>query len=262
MSAMSNIFETLVLNTARNITAVAPATVYVALFLSDPTESGTAGTEVSYTGYARQPITLTTPTADGTNVSCSNSNQIVFPTPDQAAGTVTHAAIMSASGVGGDVLVSKQLDDPIVLTAEISPRFGVGKIVVSLDVGNMDPTFKTAVLNYLRGQNIPGFLPYLALYDGDPAAGGAELSGTNYARMPLVFDTPTEQVSGQMQIMNVNAEESSPAVSNWGAWAYGVVMTAQVGGDRFVYKANLASYAMNNGAQAYIQPNSVKVRVN
>lgn len=261
MSAMSNIFETLVLNTARGITAAAPGTIYVALFLSDPTESGTAGTEAAYTGYARQPITLSTPAADGTSVSCRNTNQIVFPTPDQAAGTVTHAAIMNASN-GGDVLVYKQLDDPIVLTAEISPRFGVGKIVLSLAAGNMDPTYKTSVLNYLRGQNIDGFTPYLALYDGDPNVSGVELSGTNYARMPIVFDVPAEQVSGQMQMANSNSAESSPAVSNWGTWAYGVVMTAATGGNRFYYKANLASYVMNNGAQAYIQPNSVKVSIN
>lgn len=261
MSAMSNILETTVLNTARNITAQAPVKVYVGLFLSDPTETGTAGTEAAYTGYARQEITLSTPAADGNNVSCSNTNQIVFPTPDQAAGTVTHAAIFNASS-GGDVLIYKQLDDPIVLTAEISPRFGVGKIVLSLSGGNMDPTFKTSILNYLRGQNILGFSPYLALYDGDPTASGTELSGTNYARLELTFDTPTEQVSGQMQISNTNSAESSPAVSNWGSWAYGVIMTALTGGSRFYYKANLASYVMNNGAQAYIQPASVKVSIN
>lgn len=261
MSAMSNIFEALVLNTARGITAAAPATIYVALFLSDPTESGTAGTEASYTGYARQAITMSSPATDGSSVSCSNANQIVFPTPDQASGTVTHAAIMNASSAG-DVLVYKQLDDPIILTAEISPRFGVGKIVLSLAAGNMDPTFKTGVLNYLRGQNIVGFTPYLALYDGDPNASGVELSGTNYARMAIVFDVPAEQVSGQMQIVNTNSAESSPAVSNWGTWVYGVIMTAATGGNRFYFKANLASYVMNNGAQAYIQPNSVKVSIN
>ena len=261
MSSMTNTFETLVLNAARGITATAPANIYVALFLSSPTETGAAGTEVAYTGYARQAITLETPTTDGTTVSTKNTAQIVFPTPDQAAGTVTHAGIVNASR-GGDVLVYKQLDDPIVLTTEISPRFGVGKITLTLAAGNIDPTFKVTMLNYLRGQNITGFTPYLALYNGDPNVSGAELSGTGYARLALEFDTPVEQVSGQMQIANTNAAESAAANANWGVWAYGVVMTALTGGNRFFCEANIGSYTMNNGAQAYIQAGSVKIGLN
>ena len=112
MSAMTNHFEQLILNTMRGITAVAPANVYVALFLSDPTETGVAGTEADYTGYVRQTLELDTPTASGTTVTCKNTSQVTFPTPEANVGTVTHAAIMDAQ-TGGNVLIYKQLDNPI-----------------------------------------------------------------------------------------------------------------------------------------------------
>lgn len=261
MSAMTNTFETYVLNAARNTTTTAPGTVYVALFLSSPSETGTAGTEAAYSGYARQAVTFSTPTASGTTVSISNTAQIIFPTPTTAAGTVTFAAICDAP-VGGNVLVYKALSTNISLTSETSPRFNVGEIVLSMTGGDMDPGYKATVLNFLRGQNLTGFEPYLALFSGDPTASGAELSGTGYARLPLVFSQPTEQVSGQMQISNTNSAQTSPAVSNWGLWSYGVIMTAATGGNRYYYKQNAAAYPMSNGAQAYITAGSVNVSVN
>lgn len=261
MSVMTNYFETAILNTMRNITATAPSAVYVALFLSDPTESGTAGTEVTYQGYARQAVTFTTPSSSGTTITCSNSDQIVFPTPNSAAGTVTHIGIMDAPS-GGNMLVYKSLNDPITLTSETAPRFNVGEISLSLSGGNLDPTFKTKILNYLRGTSISGFSPYLALYAGDPQSGGSELSGTGYARMELVFDTPEEQISGQMQSANTNATQTSPASSNWGNWSFGVIMDAQAAGNRVWYKENAGTYTMNNGAQAYITAGAVTIALN
>lgn len=261
MSSMTNTFETYVLNAARGITTQAPGAVYVGLLLSNPTETGAAGTEVSYSGYARQAVTLSTPTAEGTTVSCSNTGQIIFPTPTAAAGTAMYAALYDASE-GGNMLVYKALPTPIVLTSETSPRFNVGEIVLTMAGGDMDPAYKQLVLNFLRGVNLTGFEPYLAMYNGDPTADGTELSGTEYARLPLVFSQPTEQVSGQMQIANTNAAQSQPATSNWGNWEYGVIMTAATGGDRFYYKQNAASYAMNNGAQAYIIAGATSVSIN
>lgn len=261
MSAMTNIFEQYVLNAARSTTTTAPAEVYVALFLSSPTETGTAGTEASYTGYARQTVTLDTPTTTGTTVATSNTNQIVFPTPPTASGTVTYAAICDSSS-GGNVLVYKALASPITLTSETSPRFNAGEIVLTLAAGDMDPTYKVTVLNFLRGSNLVGFSPYLALYNGDPTATGTELSGTGYARLSLTFGSPTEQVSGQMQMSNTNAAQTAAANANWGTFAYGVVMTDVSGGNRYYYKQNAATYAMNNGAQVYIASGAINVAVN
>ena len=88
------------------------------------------------------------------------------------------------------------------------------------------------------------------------------ICGAGYARLPLVFDTPVEQTSGQMMMVNTNAAASGAANSNWGTWAYGVIMTALSGGDRFYYKANANNYEMKNGAQAYIVAGSISIAVN
>lgn len=261
MSAMTNIFETTILNTMRNITANAPAKVYIGLFLSSPTETGTAGTEVAYSSYARQELALSSPTAEGTSVSCSNLQEITFPTPTATAGTATYAAICDAA-TGGNVLVYKELSNPIALTSETSPRFAVGEIKLTMSGGNMDPSFKTRVLNYLRGSTINGFEPYLAMYNGDPTSGGVELSGTGYARMGLIFDTPEEQVSGQMMTQNTNAAQSAAASSNWGTWSFGVIMDAASAGNRVWYKQNAGNYSMANGARAYITAGAVTLALN
>lgn len=260
MSAMTNHFEQLILNTMRNVDAVAPVEVYVALFLSDPTETGIAGTEADYTGYIRQVLELNTPTISGTTVSCQNITQITFPTPASNVGTVTHAAIMDAQ-TGGNVLIYKQLDNPIVLTSEISPRFAPGDITLSMAGGNIVPSFKQTILNYLRGQNITGFSPYLALYGGDPTVNGAELAGTGYERIPLVFDAPSEQTSGQMRMVNSNNAQSNAAQS-WGAWSHSVIMDAAAGGNRVWYMANQATYNMKNGARVYVNAQSISLAVN
>lgn len=260
MSAMTNTLETTLLNTMRGVNATAPSALYLALFLSDPTESGTLGTEVSYSGYARKVIAFSTPTISGTTVSCQNTAQITFSTPPSAAGTVTHAALMDAA-TGGNALVYNALDNPIVLTSETSPRFAAGDVVLSLIGGNLDNAFKTRALNYLRGTSITGFTPYLALYGGDPASGGTELSGTGYARLELEFDAPAEQTNGQMKTANTNSAQSAAAQA-WGTFAYSVIMDASTGGNRVWYKQNIANYNMSNGARIYVDAGSVSLALN
>lgn len=261
MSVMTNYYERAVLNAARGITTTAPATVYVALFQSDPTETGVAGVELTYQDYVRQELILSAPTTSGNEVKVDNLNLITFPLPDTSGMVVTHAAVMD-SQVGGNMLIHTPLVEPIKLTTETSPRFAIGEIIFTLAAGNMDVTYKPKVFNLLRGINLDGFTPYFAMYNGDPANGGGELSGTDYARLPLEFDEPAEQVSGQMQIANANAAESKRALTPWGTWTHGVIMTAETGGSRWFYKANKGEYPMKNGAQAYLIPGSIKVAVN
>lgn len=67
MSALSNVHASTLLNTS-----LRSGTYYLALFLTDPTASGT-GTEVSGGGYARKIINFSAPSL----VSAKNR----FPTP-------------------------------------------------------------------------------------------------------------------------------------------------------------------------------------
>ena len=228
---MTNYMETKMLNAMRGTAVAAPVSVWVGMFLSNPGESGTGGTEVSYEGYVRQQLQLTAPTASGNTVGCTNSEALVFPTPPGSSGTVTHVAVFDAQ-TGGNMLCYAALNNNIVLTSETSPRIQSGNVQLSLSAGNMDASYKMRVLNWLRGTTISGFTSYLALYNGDPASGGTELTGTGYARMAVTFAEPTEQVSGQMTMQNNAAMESAAANVNWGTWAYGVILDAATGGNR------------------------------
>lgn len=83
-----------------------PATVYIALFTSAPTDAG-GGTEVTTAGgtlYARVAVTNNTtnwPNASGTSpTSKSNGTTFTFPTAGADWGTVTSFAIFDASSAG------------------------------------------------------------------------------------------------------------------------------------------------------------------
>lgn len=96
--SFSNYLENKVLLHVFGATAyTAPTTLYVALFTSNPGETG-AGTEVSGGSYARQTITFTV-----TGAQAANTAAVEFPTASASWGTVTYAAIYDAS-TGGNML--------------------------------------------------------------------------------------------------------------------------------------------------------------
>ena len=75
----TNYFEGKILGVFRGISYSAPASVYLALFLSNPGEAG-AGTEVSYDGYVRQAITFSEPALDAAlnEYGVQNSNAATY----------------------------------------------------------------------------------------------------------------------------------------------------------------------------------------
>ena len=96
MSAMSNYLENALVNaTLRNTTYTSPATVYVGLFTTDPTDAG-SGTEVSGGSYARQSATFAAPS----NGASSTSADVTFPQATANWGTVTHFGVFDASSAG------------------------------------------------------------------------------------------------------------------------------------------------------------------
>lgn len=120
----------------------APTTIYIALFTSDPTDTG-AGSEVSsggtWTTYARQDA------ADGgskesgwdapgaTNGTTQNSVVVTFPSNDGASSiTVTHIGIFDTASVG-NLLFHAPLASPKTLLQGDVLSFGVGSITVTLD---------------------------------------------------------------------------------------------------------------------------------
>ena len=84
MAEFSNYLENALINAVlRATTYTSPATVYVSLWTSDPTDAG-SGTEVSGGSYARTSVTFGAP-SDGVT---TNNADVTFPTATASWGTV------------------------------------------------------------------------------------------------------------------------------------------------------------------------------
>ena len=83
----------------RNTSYTSPATVYVALYTTDPTVAN-SGTEVSGGSYARVSAAFDAPS--GTGIT-ANTSLLTFPTASGSWGTVTHFGVLDASS-GGNLL--------------------------------------------------------------------------------------------------------------------------------------------------------------
>jgi hypothetical protein len=112
MAAMSNYLENALINaTLRNTTYTSPATVYVGLFTSDPTDAGT-GTECTGASYARKSMAFGAPS----NGASTNSSDVEFDQATGAWGTITHFGILDALTSGnllyhGALTSSKVIED-------------------------------------------------------------------------------------------------------------------------------------------------------
>ena len=105
MAEFSNYLENALINAVlRNTAYTSPATVYVSLYTTDPTDADT-GTEVSGGSYARTAVTFGAPS----NGVSTNSADVTFPTATASWGTVTHIGIHDAS-TAGNLLFHTPLD--------------------------------------------------------------------------------------------------------------------------------------------------------
>jgi hypothetical protein len=105
MAEFSNYLENALINAVlRNTTYTSPATVYVSLYTSDPTDAD-SGTEASGGSYARTAVTFGAPS----NGVSTNSADVTFPTCTASWGTVTHIGIHDAS-TSGNLLFHTPLD--------------------------------------------------------------------------------------------------------------------------------------------------------
>ena len=94
MSALSNVHASTLLNTS-----LRSGTYYLALFLTDPTASGT-GTEGSGGGYARKIINFSAPSLVSGKEQVSNSAPVDFGTLTADLGTVAYWGIYDALTAG------------------------------------------------------------------------------------------------------------------------------------------------------------------
>lgn len=127
----------------RGQTLTPPATGYIALFTTCPTDS-TAGTEVTGGSYARVAITASlsnwagtqsagsTTTSSGTSGTTSNNNVITFPTATADWGTVNCFGYMSASS-GGTLIFYAVLTSPRSITNGSTGSFAAAALTFQVD---------------------------------------------------------------------------------------------------------------------------------
>lgn len=127
MAEMSNYLEDALINaTLRNTSYTSPATVYVALFTTDPTDAGT-GTEVSGGSYARVSVSFGAPS----NGVTTNSGAVTFPTATGSWGTITHIGLMDALTTG-NLLYHTALDASKAVASGDIFTIGAGNLSVTL----------------------------------------------------------------------------------------------------------------------------------
>lgn len=127
MAEMSNYLENALINaTLRNTSFTSPATVYVGLYTTDPTDAGT-GTEVSGGSYARVAVTFGAPS----NGVSTNSSAVEFPQATASWGTVTHIGILDALTTG-NLLYHTPLDVSKAIDTGDIFKIAIGSLSVTL----------------------------------------------------------------------------------------------------------------------------------
>jgi hypothetical protein len=127
MAEMSNYLENALINaTLRNTSYTSPATVYVGLYTSDPTDANT-GTEVSGGSYARTAVTFGAPS----NGVSTNSAAVEFPQATGSWGTVGWIGILDASS-SGNLLYHTALDTSKTIENGDIFKIAIGSLSVTL----------------------------------------------------------------------------------------------------------------------------------
>ena len=127
MAEMSNFLENALINaTLRNTTYTSPATVYVSLWTSDPTDAG-SGTEVSGGSYVRTAVTFSAPS----NGVTTNNADVTFPTATSSWGVVGWIGINDAV-TSGNLLYHSPLDTSKVIDSGDIFKIITGNLSVTL----------------------------------------------------------------------------------------------------------------------------------
>lgn len=132
MSKASDWLETAVLNHFfRGVSTPAPAQVFLALYISDPTDAD-IGTEVQGGGYLRPQVTFTAPAqVDGRGL-IQNGAEVRFPIATANWGNISHFGIRTAA-TGGNLLAYAPIQTPRLIESGDEAVFRVNTLSVTLD---------------------------------------------------------------------------------------------------------------------------------
>jgi hypothetical protein len=127
MAEMSTYLENALINaTLRNTSYTSPATVYVGLYTSDPTDANT-GTEVSGGSYTRTAVTMGAPS----NGVSTNTAAVEFPQASGSWGTVGWIGILDATS-SGNLLYHTALDTSKTISSGDIFKIAIGGLSVTL----------------------------------------------------------------------------------------------------------------------------------
>jgi hypothetical protein len=127
MAEMSNYLENALINaTLRNTSYTSPATVYIGLYTSDPTDANT-GTEVSGGSYTRTAVTMGAPS----NGVSTNTAAVEFPQASGTWGTVGWIGILDATS-SGNLLYHTALDTSKTISSGDIFKIAIGGLSVTL----------------------------------------------------------------------------------------------------------------------------------
>ena len=236
----TNEFSRMVLNAYRGISVQGVSNLFVGLFQSDPTSSGTSGIEVAYPGYARQPISFSPPAPFNGHIAIRNDANISWPESSVTTADATHIGIFDGA-VGGRMLLRGVLTQPLSIMPNRAPGVLAGDITY-FGRGNFSLGFRAATLDILRGVTLPGFDPYVALHSADPDTGGFELGGEGYARAEATFSAP-QIIDGIMTIVNESEISFPIPLASWGNFAAASIMRGEA-------SSQVASYEVKPEAVA------------
>ena len=132
MSAMVDGFENDVLDGITGVTSLFSATMALALFTADPTDTGSVTNEYTGNGYARKALTGLFSAATGTAGSSANTSIINFATATGDWTAITHVGFMkTATATTDDMIVVVALDSAITILDTQVFSFAIGDLTVT-----------------------------------------------------------------------------------------------------------------------------------
>ena len=106
--------------------------LHVALFTADPTETGSAANECTYTGYGRVAVARTSGGWTISGDTASNTAAVTFGECTVGTETASHFAICkSTTETTADMLLYGGLDSSLAISPGIIPEFIAGAIDVT-----------------------------------------------------------------------------------------------------------------------------------
>ena len=127
------IYQNIALANIGNAGGLQPSSVagnlYATLYTSDPTDAD-AGTEATYTGYARIAVPRSAAGFTVSGAVVSNAALVTFGLNTGTSQTITHIAFKTAA-TGGDIVHHGALGSAIAIANNETPKFEIGDFTVT-----------------------------------------------------------------------------------------------------------------------------------